>query len=228
MNTKEGHGRSGLLRRSAWAVCWLLLAQFGQAQSLEQWTRWGDAAMARGEHYGATRFYDGALAIDGGRLSLQWKQAEACRLSHQYDRAAALYDRVHKKDQGRTYPEALRWLGEMQLSMGDPDAAERTWNRVLQKEKDKGSVVARRAENALIGCGLARALRPDSTIRLEHLPQPINSYDSEFGARIGPDSLLWFDETPAGPWRFDAFAMHATSSAPDGWWLHYQPEGVSS
>ena len=45
---------------------------------------------------------------------------------------------------------------------------------------------------------------------------------------VAADSLLWFDETPAGPWRFDAFAMHATSSAPDGWWLHYQPEGVSS
>jgi tetratricopeptide (TPR) repeat protein len=190
--TKQGLGIHSRRMRTAWAVGCILLASLGGAQSIEQWTRWGDAAMARGEHYGATRFYDGALAIDGGRLSLQWKQAEACRLSHQYDRAAALYDRVHKKDQGRTYREALRWLGEMQLSMGDPDAAERTWNRVLQKEKDKGSVVARRAENALIGCGLARALRPDSAIRLEHLPQPINSYDSEFGARIGPDSLLWF------------------------------------
>ncbi|MFN3876442.1 MAG: hypothetical protein ACK4L7_11085, partial [Flavobacteriales bacterium] len=168
------------------------LASVAGAQSIAQWIAWGDAAMARGEYYGASRFYDGAMAIEAGRMSLQWKQAEACRLSHQYDRAAALYERVHRKDQGRTYPEALRLLSEMQLCMGDYDAAERTWNRVLQKEKDKGSVVARRAENALVGIGLARVASPDTAIRLEHLPQPINGFDSEFGARIGPDSLLWF------------------------------------
>lgn len=175
-------------------ACGWLLAGIApvHAQGIEQWTRWGDAAMKRGEHYGATRFYDGALAIDGGRMSLQWKQAEACRLSHQYDRAAVFYDRVNKKDQGRTYPEALRWLGEMQMSMGDHGAAERTWNRVLQKEKDKSSFIAKRAENALVGCGLARTMRPDSAIVLEHLPKPVNGYDSEFGARIGPDSMLYF------------------------------------
>ncbi|HRD52466.1 MAG TPA: DUF1573 domain-containing protein [Flavobacteriales bacterium] len=162
------------------------------AQSIDQWTKWGDAAMVRGEHFGATRFYDSALAIDAGRLSLQWKQAEACRLSHQYDRAAPLYDRVHKKDQGRTYKDALRWLGEMQMCMGDHAAATQTWRKVLQKEKDKQSVLAQRAENALAGCGLATTLRADSAARIEHLPQPVNTYDSEFGARIGPDSALHF------------------------------------
>ncbi|MBL7957587.1 MAG: DUF1573 domain-containing protein [Flavobacteriales bacterium] len=176
-----------------WVVILLLLcASIARGQSFDQWVKWGDAAMARGEHYGATRFYDGALALDGGRLSLQWKQAEACRLSHQYDRAAELYERVQKKDQGRTYKEALRWLGEMQLCNGAYEAAERTWNKVLQKEKDKSSFTARRAENALTGCGLAKVLRADSSKRIEHLPQPINTYDSEFGARIGPDSLLYF------------------------------------
>lgn len=162
------------------------------AQSIDQWIKWGDAAMTRGEHYGATRFYDGGLAIDAGRLSLQWKQAEACRLSHQYERAAPLYDRVYKKDQGRTYKDALRWLGEMQMCMGEHAAATQTWRKVLQKEKDKQSLLAQRAGNALAGCGLATTLRVDSAARIEHLPQPVNTYDSEFGARIGPDSALHF------------------------------------
>jgi len=181
-----------VMKRSLACIALLCAAIRVDAQSIDQWTEWGDAAMARGEHYGATRFYDGALAIDGGRMGLQWKQAEACRSSHQYDRAAVFYERVQKKDQGRTYEDALRWLGEMQLSMGDYEAAERTWNKVLQKEKDKSSVIAKRAENALIGCGLSRTLRSDSLIALEHLPQPVNTYDSEFGARIGPDSALHF------------------------------------
>jgi hypothetical protein len=171
----------------------LLAARTIAGQSLEQWTTWGDASMARGEHYGASRYYDGALTLEPGRMSLQWKQAEACRLSNQYDRAAALYDKVQRKDMGRTYPEALRWLGEMQLSMGAYDDAERTWNKVLQKEKDKRSVLALRATNALAGIQLARAVNvPPSPVELEHLTAPINTYDSEFGARIGPDSALYF------------------------------------
>jgi tetratricopeptide (TPR) repeat protein len=163
------------------------------AQSLEQWTTWGDASMERGEYYGASRFYAGALNMDRGRMSLQWKQAEASRLSNQYDKAAELYQRVYGKDAGRTYPDALRWLGEMQLCDGDYNAAEETWKKVLQKEKDKNSITAQRARNAIAGCAIAReALAAPREIMVEHLPQPVNTYDSEFGACIGPDSALYF------------------------------------
>lgn len=163
------------------------------AQSLEQWTSWGDAAVVRGEYYGATRFYDGALAIDGGRMSLQWKQAEACRMSNQYGRAAEFYERVQRKDMGRTHPEALRWLAEMQMCTGDHAEAGDTWRKVLQKEKDKTSFVARRAANGQAGCELAMdSSKLKQQLVIEHLPQPTNTYDSEFGGRRGPDSLLYF------------------------------------
>ncbi len=181
------------MMRNAFLLVLFAATFTSRAQSFEQWLAWGDAAFERGEFYGASRFYGGALEIDGGRMSVQWKQAEACRLSHQYDKAAALYDRVQRKDMGRTHPEALRWLGEMQLSMGDYVSAEGTWRKVLQKEKDKKSFTAQRAENALIGCALAKDTAPhDPTVLIEHLPQPVNTYDSEFGARIGPDSALYF------------------------------------
>ena len=179
--------------RSLLLLLLLLRASCSIAQSLEQWTAWGNAAFARGEHYGATRFYNGALAIDGGRMSLQWKQAEACRLSNQYDRAAEFYEKVHRKDMGRTHQTALRWLAEMQLCTGQYTEAEATWRKVLQKEKDKSSFTARRAENALAGCAMARdSSKVRKEIVLSHLPQPLNTYDSEFGARRGPDSLLYF------------------------------------
>jgi hypothetical protein len=163
------------------------------AQSLEQWTAWGDAAMLRKEYYGASRFYAGALEMESGRMVLQWKMAEACRLSNQYDKAAELYDRVYRKDQGRTYKEALRWLGEMQLSLGDYDAAKSTWEKVLHKERDKEGTTAHRARNAIAGCALATAaLASPTDHRVEHLSAPVNTYDSEFGARIGPDERLYF------------------------------------
>lgn len=171
-------------------LCGLLV---GHAQSIEQWTAWGDRSMERGEYYGASRFYAGALNVDGGRMSLQWKMAEACRLSHQYDKAAEFYQRVYGKDQGRTHSDALRWLGEMQLCQGLYDEAETTWERVLRKERDPEGAVARRARNAIAGCAIGRVAQAATTDpQLEHPKEPLNTYDSEFGARIGPDSALYF------------------------------------
>lgn len=172
-------------------VAWLLTTGVS-AQSVEQFTAWGDASMAKEEYYGASRYYGGALALEPGRMSLQWKQAEACRLSNQYPQAIDLYARVHEKDAGRVHPDALKWLGEMQLCDGRYTDAQATWNKVLQKEKDKSSTLARRARNAIAGCQLAEQNTDDAAFEVTHLPAPVNTNDSEFGARTGPDSTLWF------------------------------------
>jgi len=167
-------------------------ASAASAQSIEQWIGWGDASMARQEYYGASRFYGGALALEPGRMSLQWKQAEACRLSNQYPQAIEQYQRVYQKDAGRTYPEALRWLGEMQLCDARYVEAEETWSKVLQKQKNKESTVAQRARNAIAGCRLAQEITPVEPLEVSHLPAPVNTNDSEFGARVGPEGVLWF------------------------------------
>ncbi len=172
----------------------MILAVAGAvAQSAADWMEWGDRAMARGDHYGASKFFGNALTLDDGRLDLQWKMAEACRLSNQYPQAAELYERVTKKDMGRTHPEAYRWWAEMLMCNGDYDAAQRAWNKVRQKAKDPGSFAAHRAINGLAGCDLARKLMAEpEKVGIEHLPRGVNTFDSEFGARIGPDSALYF------------------------------------
>lgn len=194
------------------------------AQSVEQWTAWGDAAFAKEEYYGASRFYDGALAVEPGRMSLQWKQAEACRLSNQYPQAIDLYERVYQKDAGRTHRDALQWLGEMQMCDGRYVDALATWKKVLQKEKEKTSIVAQRAHNAIAGC--ERADEAKSTeFEMAHLPGPVNTNDSEFGARSGPDSLLWFtslrgdvnDDGEVQDTSAYRVGIYSSRPAPQGW-----------
>ena len=157
------------------------LALAATAQSAEQFITWGDRAMAAGEHYGASRYYGEALKQTPGTMELQWNYAEACRLSNQYADAAEYYDKVQRKDHARKHPEALRWLAEMQMSTGHYDEAEATWAKVKQKERKKDSFIAQRADNGLEGCRLAKALLadPDTVVRMEHLPMPVNSFDSE-------------------------------------------------
>ncbi len=164
------------------------------AQSAEQFTTWGDKAMALGEHYGASRYYGEALGKTSGLMELQWKYAEACRLSNQYGEAALFYDKVQKKDHARKHPEALRWLAEMQMSTGEYDEAAKTWAKAKQRERDKKGFTAQRADNGMDGCKLAKAMAadPDRLVTIEHLPMPVNSFSSEFGGRTGPDSALYF------------------------------------
>lgn len=210
-----------------------LLTTSATAQSVDQFIAWGDASMAKEEYYGATRFYDGALALEPGRMNLQWKQAEACRLSNLYPQAIELYHRVYQKDGGRTYLDALRWLGEMQLCDGRYTDAEATWNKVLQKEKDKSSTLARRARNAIAGCQLAAQSTDDAAFEVTHLPAPVNTNDSEFGARTGPDSTLWFsslrgDVNDDGEVRDTAsyrVAVFRSSRAAQGWSEPMQEQG---
>lgn len=171
----------------------LLVALFtltASAQNAAQFIAWGDRAMEQGEPYGASRYYGEALQLQPGIMVTQWKYAEACRMSHQYREAADLYELVQSKDVARHYPDALRWLAEMRMSNGQYEEAELAWNKLLRRTKD--AVVRQRAEHGLQGCHMAREAIADSSVRIEHLPMPVNGYESEFGGRMGPDSALYF------------------------------------
>jgi tetratricopeptide (TPR) repeat protein len=184
-----------MMRTARLTFCSLATIAFGltcAAQSPAQFIIWGDNAIRLNDFYGASRFYAEALEQEAGRLELQWKYAEACRLSNQYPQAAASYEKVARKDLGRSHPEALRWLGEMQLCSGQYDEAQKTWQKVKQKEKDKGSILSQRADNAMEGIRMAKANAIADSITVDHLPEPVNSFDSEFAPRSGPDSLLYF------------------------------------
>ena len=173
-------------------LCWLPLHV--QAQRADQFIAWGDRALAVDDAYGASRYYGEALKTQPGIMETQWKYAEACRLSNQYGEAALFYEKVASKDRAGRHREAWHWLAEMQMANGHYEEAETTWAKVKQKERKKDSWVAQRADNGLEGCRLAKAMlaAPDTSVHVEHLPMPVNSFDSEFGARTGPDSALYF------------------------------------
>ncbi|MCB0794631.1 MAG: DUF1573 domain-containing protein [Flavobacteriales bacterium] len=166
-------------------IAWygLLMLNTGlSAQSAEQWAVWGEAAMAKGDHYGASKFFSYALEREPGRMILQWDFAEACRLSHQYGPAAENYAKVARKDMGRTYPEALYLAAEMTMCTGAYADALKLWNKVLDRADDPYGFIALRARNGILGCEMG--LAPDtSALELEHFPEPVNSFASEFGAR---------------------------------------------
>lgn len=182
-----------IMLRAAVLTSFALLCGSMGAQSAAQWIQWGDDAMARGDHYGASRFFGNALEADGGKMEAQWKMAEACRLCHRYPEAEANYSKVVQKDRTRIHPEAQLYLAEMLMCNGKYKEAEDAWKKLKQREKDKKSFAYLRAEQGIAGCALAKAMKDStSTFAVVNLGEPVNSYDSDFGARFGPDSTLWF------------------------------------
>lgn len=180
------------LRTTALTILVVICGTVG-AQSAAQWLQWGDDAMARGDHYGASRFYGNALDADGGKMEAQWKMAEACRLCHRYPEAEANYAKVVQKDRTRIHPEAQLHLAEMLMCNGKYKEAEEAWKKLKQREKDKKGFAYLRAEQGIAGCAFAKAMKDSTgTFVVVNLGEPVNSYDSDFGARFGPDSTLWF------------------------------------
>lgn len=180
-----------LLRNLLLSASIALMAGSSFAQTADQFVTWGDNAVILGDHYGASKYYAAALDKEPGKLEVQWKCAEAYRLSNQYPEAAALYEKVQKKDLRKTHKETQRWIAEMWMCAGAYDDAEKAWRKALLVYKDTASTENKRARNGLLGCGLARRVmqRPDSAL-IDHLPEPVNSYSSEFAPR--PDSTTLY------------------------------------
>lgn len=176
----------------------VLVAATVNAQSGARYQQWADSAIARGDATTAAHFYTLALEQEPGRMDLQWSGAEAYRATHRHADAATLYSKVLRKDNGRRYPGAQRWLAEMQMAQGRYADAEANWKRALQRDRGRTSGLAQRAEHAMEGCRLAMdSSYFDARVAISSAGPPVNTDASEFGASIGPDSALYYSALQA-------------------------------
>lgn len=183
------------MKRALPLLC-LFVALGANAQSLKQWTKFGDAAADKGDHYGAALYYRQALDMEPGKLQLQWKYAEALRGYNHYEVAEEYYGKVYKKDRGKIYPEGLFWLATMQKCNGHLEESIDSWKRLQQKHKqDKASYTYRKATQEMAACAFALGLKEDSLeLEVENLGPDINTTESEFSAFLpfDNDSSLYF------------------------------------
>lgn len=165
-----------------------------QAQNAKEFEKWGDMAAEINDHYGAALYYRKAMDIDSSQSKLIWKYAEALRGYNDYKKAAYYYHQIYRKDRGRLYPEGPFHLATMLKNTGDYRESKKLWKQVSNSHRqDRNSYYYLKAQQEMIACDSAMIFENQrAEVDLEHLTEPINSYDAEYSAIIDEDGGLYF------------------------------------
>ena len=172
---------------SRFHLIFILLIVFSNgllAQSkLGSYLKYAEEKFNKGDYVYAVELYENAMEIDSNAVSILWKYAETLKAYKDYRKAEYYYEKVYQRESGAIYPMSLINLGIMQKQNGKYEAAIETFKKAKAKfNKDKKSYIYLKAKREIESCLWAKsAIKDTVNVNFIHLPQTINSFDSEFG-----------------------------------------------
>lgn len=171
-----------------------------QGQTARTYERAGDRAFRQKDYSAAMEHYSAALNKKKGKISLQWKYAEAARMNSAFVEAEKFYRSVASDEKGAgRFPLLDLRLGELRRNQGDYEGALAYFEK-FKKESGKNADPAslQKADEWMAGCRWAMAQGPrNDGLRITHLDQKINSPYSDF-APVSVGDTLFFSS-----YRFD-------------------------
>ncbi|MFT7296895.1 MAG: hypothetical protein ACI80P_001661 [Flavobacteriales bacterium] len=181
------------MRRSLIVLFLLTINFIASAQSIKQWLSLGEEAEANQEYAAAAQYYGEAYALDSLTFEITVSYANAMRLTRNYSKAEALYDRAYDKDKGRLYPKGQFYLAQMQKINGEYSKALRNFKKYSKRVKrDKDGYEYKKSIQEVKACEFAiNARRNDSQISIAELDGDVNTSEGEF-APLYKDSALYF------------------------------------
>ncbi len=177
----------------------VMLSQTLGAQSiLGTYLKCAEEKYKAGDYYYSAELYRKAMDIDSNTISTLWNYAETLRAYKDYPKAEYYYSKVYQREEGTIYPMALLYLGMMQKQNAKYDAALETFKKVKTKfAKDKKAYLYLKANRELESCQWAKSSLSDSArVVFRHLPETVNSKNTEFGHTIH-DRTLYFSSLKA-------------------------------
>lgn len=166
------------------------------AQNIKQLTKSAEMAMQEKDFFSAAQYYNQIILIDSTDIAHQYNYADASRLNYDFDIAYNWYNKVFKKDNGKTYTEAAFWMGSILKSKGKYKEAKKYFDKYYKKQrnsKDKNKKqLAAKAKQELEACDMAQIfIKSPTDVKVEHLDSTVNSKVSEY-APFEYDSTLYF------------------------------------
>lgn len=147
----------------------------------------------KGDYFYAVELYEKAMTLDSNSVTILWKYAETLKAYKDYRKAEYYYAKVYERESGSIYPMSLINLGLMQKHNGKYTEALETFKLAKKKfYKDKKSYVYLKSKREIESCLWAKsALKDTADVNFVHLPQTVNSFDSEFGHTIYNGKLIF-------------------------------------
>lgn len=166
------------------------------AQSIKSLLKQGFQANSNKDYSSAAQIYNQIILIDSSNVEYQLLFADASRLN--YDNATALhwYQKIYKKDNGRTYKEVPFYIATQLKMLGKYKDAKKYFDKYYKKQrnsKDKDKKqLALKAKQEVEACDLAQILVKNPVdVKVMHLDSAVNSKVSEY-APFEYDSVLYF------------------------------------
>ncbi len=161
-------------------------------QELKKYLEFAREKHQEGDYVYALEYYDKAMKIDSSAINTLWEYAQVLRAYKDYEKAAYYYGKVYEREAAEIYPSSLLYHGLMLKQTGKYDEALAVFKKAKKKYRsDRRGYRYLKSRNEVRSCIWARSNKGDSVRELfEHLPQPVNTIDSEFGHRLFDDQLL--------------------------------------
>ncbi|MES2512699.1 MAG: hypothetical protein V4580_01090 [Bacteroidota bacterium] len=166
------------------------------SQSIKQFLKQGAEAMSRKDYSSAAQIYNQIILIDSSKIEYQLLFAEASRLNYDNDVSLHWYQKIYKKDNGKTYKEVPFYIAMQLKTNGKYKEAKKYFDKYYKKQrnsKDKEKArLAAKAKQEFDACDIAQVIIKNPVdVKVIHLDSAVNSRVSEY-APFEYDSLLYF------------------------------------
>ena len=184
-------------KKNAYTLCLCLLINLLiNAQSIKSLLKQGNEAASRKDYSSAAQIYNQIILIDSSKIEYQLLFADASRLNYDGDVALHWYQKIYKKDNGKTYKEVPFYIAMQLKTNGKYKEAKKYFDKYYKKQrnskdKEKARLVAK-AKQEFEACDIAQVIiKSPLDIKVVHLDSAVNSKVSEY-APFEYDSILYF------------------------------------
>jgi hypothetical protein len=185
------------LKKHTLFVIFCLLMSLGLfSQSIKSFLKQGSEAISKKDYSSAAQIYNQVILIDSSNIEYQLLFADASRLNYDGDVALHWYQKIFKKDNGKTYKEVPFYIAMQLKTNGKYKDAKKYFDKYYKKQrnsKDKEKArLAAKAKQEIEACDIAQVIiKSPLDVKVVHLDSAVNSKVSEY-APFEYDSLLYF------------------------------------
>lgn len=172
------------------------VAKGSYSQTTKQFLKLGAEAMSKKDYPSAAQYYNQVMLIDSSDIEHQLLFADASRLNYDNNTALRFYEKIYKKDNGKTYTEIPFYIATLLKSNGKYKEAKKYFDKYYKKQRNSKDKEKKqrslKAKQEFESCDIAQVLIKNPVeVKVVHLDSAVNSKVSEY-APFEYDSLLYF------------------------------------
>lgn len=173
-----------------------LFLNFESKSQIKQLLKQGLEANENKDYSPAAQIYNQIILIDSSKIEYQLLFADASRLNYDNETAFHWYQKIYKKDNGKTYKEVPFYMATLLKNTGKYKEAKKYFDKYYKKNKSAKDPFKKqmslKALQEIEACDLAQIIMKNPVdANILHIDSTVNSEVSEY-APFEVDTVLYF------------------------------------